>query len=706
MKHILTFCLIFFCYELSAQLSYLQWTFGMGGPGNSPSYVNEVWSVHVDKNGEVLAGGNAAGTIDLDPSSGSLISTSSSPTIFNGFFARYDSNSNLLRGFVLSGQSDVIVRVVNRDSVGNIFIAGEFINTMDADPGPGVLTLNAVQGSRDMYFAKYDTSGNVLYAFSLGAAVSTDLISDMITDDAGNMYITGAISGIVDFDPGPGQFNLAGTPGNSMYLAKYDNAGQLLWAFMIDANPLPQVGNALAFDPSGNIIVDMVFRGLIDVDPSPATANFAAIGAGDVLVMRYTPQGNFVNAWQIGGPGGVTISESTIACDRAGNILLAGRFNGNLDMDPGINTSILSSSGSSSVFLGRYTLTGQLLWSRLGGLNAIGIEGLGVDSLGSGYILTQNVSSQALMSKVDTSGNVSYNKNLLGTGSGLYSRAIYVREPDAFHIGGGYRGSGIIDGTISGGGSGYSPFLAQFGPCLLPDILSAPGSTDLCENDSLRLTVNAIGTGITYQWYKDNAPLPGDTSASFHIPVADSTYAGVYLCIVTGLCGADTTSAINITVSPNPQVSILINGGQLQALPGGLTQYIWLNSGQPTGFTGPVLPNPQSGFYSVIGINAAGCADTSFTIAITSLIENKDVDALHIYPNPAYGKVKIRVRNPSQTIRNISAYSISGRKVEQVGIDLTGEEAILDVQVLEPGAYVIQVELEEGVYHLPLQVMR
>lgn len=706
MKHIITFCLLFISFHLNAQLSYLQWTFGMGGPGNSPSYVNEVGSIHVDKNGEVLAGGNAAGTIDLDPSSGSFLSISPSPTIFNGFFARYDSNSNLIKGFVLSGQSDVIVKIVNRDTIGHLYVAGEFINSFDADPGPGVLSLNAIQAGRDMFFGKYDTSGNMIFAFSLGAAVSTDAISDMITDDAGNMYITGAISDTVDFDPGPAQFNLAGTPGNSMYLAKYDSAGQLIWAFMIDTNPLPQFGNALAFDPSGNIIVDMVFRGLIDVDPSSAAANFAAIGAGDVLVMRYTPQGNFVNAWQIGGPGGVTISESTIACDRDGNILLAGRFNGNLDMDPGTNTTILSSSGFSSVFLARYSLTGQLQWFRLGGLNAIGIQGIGVDSVGSAYIVTQDISSQALMSKVDTAGNVSYTKSLITSGSGLYSKALYVREPDAFHLGGGYRGGGIIDGSISGGGSGYAAFLAQFGPCLVPDILSQPGVIDVCTGDSIILDVNAIGTGISYQWYKDSQLLPGDTSNILSIASSDSINAGVYMCIVTGICGVDTTVAIPVTVSSIPNVTILVSPGQLQALPAGLAQYIWLDNGQPIGVTGPVLTNPQTGFYSVIGINAAGCADTSFMVAITSLNESNGEEALHIYPNPASGKVNIRLRNPSQIMRSIHLYSSSGRIVEQDIAGISGEEAVLSVELLEPGAYVIRVELEEGVYHLPLQVFR
>lgn len=683
-----------------AQLSYLQWVFGMGGAGNNPSYVNETHTIHTTSTGEITIGGWAAGTIDLDPSPNSFNLISPSPTIFNGFFARYDSSRNFLRGYVLSCTSDSYVENVARDNSGMIYISGEFIGSLDADPGAGVLTLNSLAGGRDMFIAKYDTAGTPLFAFSLGGAVSSDQLNRMLCDQAGNIYITGSISDTVDFDPGPGQTLLNGTQGESMFLAKYNNAGQLQWAFMIDTSPLPQRGYSLTFAPNGDLIVAIGFRGLIDADPSAATANFAAVGTGDLLIARYTPAGAYVSAWQIGGPGGVSISETSIDCDGAGHILLAARFTGNLDVDPGPGTTILSSQTPSSVIAGRYSLTGQLQWATLPGLSHTGIQSAELDAQGNAYVLTFNLISSGLLSKYDSSGSLLYTKNI-SSSSGLVPRVLHVKEKDAFLIGGGLKGSGTIDGTFFGAGSGYGAFLAQFGACLIPVISTQSGSADVCDSTDVLLEVAATGTAISFQWYRDGLILAGDTSAQLLLPSVDSLDDGIYTCIVNGLCGADTTAPITLQVNAYPQVSILINGNLLQALPAGLSQYIWLNNNQPNGVTGSVLSNPPPGLYSVIGINAAGCADTSQLVAVTGLTETVQ-GGFMVYPNPASRHV--RIDSPESIITGLEIRNLSGQLAKKIPVYTRERRIEADIDELAPGVYFVLLETDSGTKRLPLLI--
>lgn len=684
-RTLLSILLLLYAGEGMAQLSYLQWVFGMGGPGNNPSYVNETHTIHTGPGSEITIGGWAAGTIDLDPSPSTFNVVSPSPTIFNGFFALYDSSSKFLRGYVLSCTSDSYVENVARDPAGMITISGEFIGSLDADPGAGVLTLNSLAGSRDMYIAKYDTSGTPLFAFAIGGDASADQLNRMICDSVGNIYITGSISDTVDFDPGPGQTVLNGTPGESMFLAKYNGNGQLQWAFIIDTSPLPQRGYSLAFAPNGDLIVAMGFRGLIDADPSTATANFAAVGAGDLLIARYNPAGAYVNAWQMGGPGGVSISETSVDCDGAGNILLAARFSGNLDVDPGPGTTILSSQTPSSVLVGRYSSTGQLQWALLPGLSHVGFQSAELDPQGNAYVLTFDVISSGLLSKFDGSGSLQYTKNIVST-SGLVPRALHVKGKDSFLIGGGIKGSGTIDGTFFGAGSGYGAFLSQFGACLIPDISAQSGSTDVCDSADVLLNVTATGTGISYQWYRNGQALAGDTTSQLWLNAVDSTDSGAYTCVVNGLCGADTTSSIQINVNAYPQLSIQLNGNQLQALPAGLSQYIWLNNNQPTGVTGPVYSNPPTGIYAVIGINAAGCADTSALVAITSL-EKNNIPAFKIYPNPA--KDKLFIALPAQAFHTLEIRSITGSRLKQIKI--LDQQSLIetDISGLASGVYMI-----------------
>src|SRR5687767_12824606 len=64
-------------------------------------------------------------------------------------------------GFTIGNQ-------IATDKYGNVYVAGYFTNTADFDPSPGVANLKS-NGLDDIYFAKYDASGNFLWAKSVGS---------------------------------------------------------------------------------------------------------------------------------------------------------------------------------------------------------------------------------------------------------------------------------------------------------------------------------------------------------------------------------------------------------------------------------------------------------------------------------------------------------------------------------------------------------
>ena len=62
---------------------------------------------------------------------------------------------------------------------------------------------------------------------------------------------------------------------------------------------------------------------------------------------------------------------TSVATDSAGNIYVAGSFQGTVDADSGAAVHSLTSSGVRSVFVAKYSAAGKYVWAkRLGGLTA------------------------------------------------------------------------------------------------------------------------------------------------------------------------------------------------------------------------------------------------------------------------------------------------------------------------------------------------
>lgn len=103
------------------------------------------------------------------------------------------------------------------DNNGNIFIGGYFNDTCDFDPGNPVANLVSGSNGSDMFIAKYDNNGNYLWANKFGGTDDLDQVERIVTDDSGNVIVTGGFKGTVDFDPGAGTYNLVNGNFNSEY---------------------------------------------------------------------------------------------------------------------------------------------------------------------------------------------------------------------------------------------------------------------------------------------------------------------------------------------------------------------------------------------------------------------------------------------------------------------------------------------------------
>ena len=263
---------------------------------------------------------------------------------------------------------------VSRDAAGNLYAAGIFSGSTDFDPGPDVSNLNTTENLAN-YIAKYSPAGNLLWAKKIEPAGTTGslLLTGVCVDNVGSLIIFGGVLGTVDMDPGAGtsyitEVNLANgyLPGDfDPFVAKYDASGNFLWAWVIGAVH-PQCGAGcvdfhvadVAVDATNNLFVYGDFQNNayfnFDFDPTGSTAFISDNGATDLFIAKYSPEGAFIKAINLGGdsddmPG---VLETT----SGGTITVTGGFRGTGDFDPGSGSSIMSSNGPNlDVFIARYT---------------------------------------------------------------------------------------------------------------------------------------------------------------------------------------------------------------------------------------------------------------------------------------------------------------------------------------------------------------
>ncbi|MEX2322677.1 MAG: SBBP repeat-containing protein [Acidimicrobiia bacterium] len=372
------------------------------------------------------------------------------------------------------------------DGSGNTYLTGYFRGTgVDFNPGGDPHLLNS-NGSNDVFVAKYDTAGILVWAHNIGGTDS-DQGSGIAVDGSGNTYVTGYFRGVgVDFNPGGTAHLLTSNGSGDVFVAKYDTTGNLVWAHGIGGTSSDE-GYGIAVDGSGNTYVTGSFQDPgVDFNPGGIAHLLSSNGTDDVFVAKYDTTGNLQWAHNIGGTG--VDAGSGIAVDGFGNTYLTGYFQGSgVDFNPGGTAHLLSSNGSFDVFVAKYDPTGNLQWAHnIGGTGVDVGYGIAVDGFGNTYLtgyfqgagvdfnpggtahlLSSNGSDDVFVAKYDPTGNLVWAHNIGGTG-GDAGNGIAVDGFGNTYLTGYFQGSGVDfnpGGTahlLNSNGGGGDVFVAKY----------------------------------------------------------------------------------------------------------------------------------------------------------------------------------------------------------------------------------------------------
>ncbi|MCL4693685.1 MAG: DUF5011 domain-containing protein [Candidatus Hydrogenedentes bacterium] len=272
------------------------------------------------------------------------------------------------------------------DDSGGAYVGGQFRGTADFNPGAGSVSLSAA-GTADAFLGRLNSSGALEWVVPFTGTSSCGIYS-ITLDDAGYIYTSGYFLGTVDFDPGPGTYNLTASSGHSVFFAKLDDNGNFVWAKNITGSPGLTSPFRLAVDDSGNVCATGAFNGTADFDPGPGTTNLTSAGETDIAILKLDSAGNLVWAKHAGGL--YFDRGSSVAVDGTGNIYTTGYFEIQADLDPGAGTADLTAYSDYDTFVLKLDSAGEFVWVRQFGSTAESFgESINVASTGDIYVAGQ-----------------------------------------------------------------------------------------------------------------------------------------------------------------------------------------------------------------------------------------------------------------------------------------------------------------------------
>ena len=335
-----------------------------------------------------LAGG-FFGTIEFHSDSGNIVLNEE--TDGDMFLAKFDQDGSCQWAFNFGSRTADVLYSIETDDIGNVYVTGFVQDPVDLDPGPGVALLDFDFGG--FYLAKYDTDGKYLWGHGIEPnAWATGVRSSVAIGPAGEVYFSTYVYDTMDFDPGPGTYNLISKGSTDPVISKYDANGNFIWAKQIGGVGMDLPQHSLV-DSDGNLIITGRFKGAVDFDPSlndhiligyPVSSGYS-----DTYIAKYDSSFNLIWADHIKSITNIT--SPRLGIDRLDNIYIIGTFRDSVIINSGSNVYVNYSQGSSDIVAVKYDGSGVYQWSVVVGskdsdfAGGIDVDNNGICTIVGGY---------------------------------------------------------------------------------------------------------------------------------------------------------------------------------------------------------------------------------------------------------------------------------------------------------------------------------
>lgn len=275
------------------------------------------------------------------------------------FIARYDNSGKLLWSKYAGGNEADRGTAIAQDAAGNSYVTGYFQGEAVFGEGEPRAEILKSAGSTDIFIAKYNTSGNLLWARKAGGA-SADTGFAVAVDALGNCFVAGAFQDTAVFDSEAREaITVTSAGANDVFIAQYDSAGNLLWARSAGGSQLDQ-GKSLAVDARSNCYVTGKFSNFA-VFENDTLRGFEE----DIFVAKYNARGSL--QWVRSAGGRQQDVGESIALEDENSIHVSGEFSN----EASFGKIKLKCEAERDIFVVQYDSLGNVVSARKCGTTGI-----------------------------------------------------------------------------------------------------------------------------------------------------------------------------------------------------------------------------------------------------------------------------------------------------------------------------------------------
>lgn len=312
------------------------------------------------------------------------------------YILKFTSTGTLIWARSYGGPKHDNINSITTDSAGNFYLAGGFQTSISF----GSISLNSAPDMGSMFVAKFDGSGNAIWAKKTNPGELCQ-INNLRVDTTGNIYLAGSFSSetatfgsaAVTYQ----NYNAAINNGPRAMVVKLDPNGNGIWARAGQTSSATEsvfgsLATSVAVDNAGGVAISGRFHSnTADFGSIHFTKTNSYYHSSNIYIVKYDSNGN-----ELWGHNAGTIYENNncsnaIAADANNNLIISGYFCNTINL---AGTTLMSGAGA-QFFVAKFNPAGVLQWAKCPQYSTAYSGGwsVDVDQAGNAYVAAMTFSS-------------------------------------------------------------------------------------------------------------------------------------------------------------------------------------------------------------------------------------------------------------------------------------------------------------------------